>query len=193
LQSTKKKTYRNEKLFFLFTGDENSFETMISNFVCKLKECTLKFSDSEFYFDAEYSGGNKIDKINPITKEIGLNLRIYCKRKDTIIETMNRITTKTINVSGNTETPAILEITPSIDIIDIVLTGLSDDLIIIRNLTGGKTVILNGEDSTVTVEGINKFTDTDMWEFPKLKPGSNVIIVNRSNVDINIKYKPRWI
>ncbi|MBS6503825.1 MAG: phage tail protein, partial [Clostridium sp.] len=35
---------------------------------------------------------------------------------DEITETINRTTSKTINVVGNSETPAIVEITPSIDL-----------------------------------------------------------------------------
>lgn len=113
--------------------------------------------------------------------------------KDQLTETMNRISTKTINVPGNTETPAIVEITPSVSIIDTVLTGLSDEPMTVKNLTGGKKLIIDGEEGTVTVDGINKFSDTDMWEFPRLKPGANTITVSRNNVDINIKYKPRFI
>lgn len=110
-----------------------------------------------------------------------------------VLETMNRITSKTINVKGNEETPAIVEITPSVSIIDIVLTGLSDEPIILKNLTGGKKVIVDGEEGLITVDGANKFGDTDMWEFPRLRPGANTITVSRNNVDINIKYKPRFI
>lgn len=112
---------------------------------------------------------------------------------DQITETMNRITTKTINVPGNEETPVIVEITPSVSIIDIVLTGLSDEPMTIKNLTGGKKLIIDGEEGLVTVDGVSKFNDTDMWEFPRLKPGANTITVSRNNVDINIKYKPRFI
>ncbi|WP_443660663.1 phage distal tail protein [Clostridium algidicarnis] len=52
---------------------------------------------------------------------------------------------------------------------------------------------MNGEDGTVLQDGINKFTDTDMWDFPSLKPGSNTIALSKNTVDINIKYKGRWI
>lgn len=32
-----------------------------------------------------------------------------------------------------------------------------------------------------------------MWGFPRLKPGANTITVSKNNVDITIKYKPRFI
>ena len=112
---------------------------------------------------------------------------------DQITETMNRLITKTINVSGNTKTAAIVEITPAIAIASLTLTGLSDESIIIDNLEVGKKVIINGEEGTVTVDGTNKFTDTELWEFPRLKAGANTITVDKSSTDITIKYKPRFI
>ncbi len=148
-------------------------------------KCLLdKFTVSEVLFDIleqKYSMG------------IYMVLTYTESYMDQITETMNRITTKTINVPGNEETPVIVEITPSVGIIDIVLTGLSEEPITIRILTGGKKVIIDGEEGLVTVDGVNKFGDTDMWEFPRLKPGANTITVSRNNVDINIKYKPRFI
>ena len=65
--------------------------------------------------------------------------------------------------------------------------------ILIKNLTANKTVILDGELQKVTVDGVNKYSDTDMWDFPRLKPGGNKITVNKNNCNIKIKYKPRFI
>ena len=106
---------------------------------------------------------------------------------------MNRIINKTINAIGNLTTPAIIEITPSVYISDIKLEGLADDPIIITNIDANKTVIIDGELQKVTVDGVNKYSDTDMWDFPRLIPGYNLIKVSRNNCDIKIKYKPRFI
>ena len=108
-------------------------------------------------------------------------------------ETINRITSKTINVAGNQVTPAIVEITPSIALVDLTLIGLDEDPIKIKNLVASKKIIINGEDGLVTVDGINKYGDTEMWQFPSLKPGANTITVDKNSVDITIKYKPRFI
>lgn len=107
-----------------------------------------------------------------------------------IVETMNRILTKTINVTGNVETPATLEITPSIDTIDLTLEGLTDEPIVIRNLKAGKKIVI--KEGLTTEAGVNKFNDIDMWEFPLLHPGANTITVSKSNVDISIKYNPMY-
>lgn len=107
-----------------------------------------------------------------------------------IVETMNRILTKTINVTGNVKTPATLEITPSIDTIDLTLEGLTDEPIVIRNLKAGKKIVI--KEGLTTEAGVNKFNDIDMWEFPLLHPGANTITVSKSNVDISIKYNPMY-
>ena len=104
---------------------------------------------------------------------------------------MNRVKSKTINVNGNTKVPCTGEITPSIDMIDLTITGVSEDPIVVRNLKGNKTIIIDGIEGTVLQEGENKFADTDMWEFPFLVPGTNTITVNKDTCNITIKYNIR--
>lgn len=110
-----------------------------------------------------------------------------------VVETANRVSTKSINVTGNLETPAIVEITPSIDIIDITIQGLDINPIVVKNLKQGKKVIINGEEGIILQDGVNKFADTVMWDFPKLKPGTNTITFSKNSCDLSIKYKPRWV
>lgn len=170
---------------------ESDIKSKIGTVINKSKECILKFEDN-FYYKSFLINSSTENTLKKETKKLILNFISY-SYKDEVIETMNRITNKTINVSGNLETPAIIEITPSIELIDLTLTGLDDSSIILKNLKANKKIIVDGENCTVTVDGANKFSDTDMWGFPKLKPGSNTITVNKSSVDINIKYKPRYI
>ncbi|MCE9677572.1 hypothetical protein LPC27_17580, partial [Paraclostridium bifermentans] len=49
---------------------------------------------------------------------IGYNL------ENEVIETINRVISKTIDVTGNIKVPIKLEITPVIDMIDLKITGL---------------------------------------------------------------------
>lgn len=116
---------------------------------------------------------------------IGYNL------ENEVVETINRATSKTIDVTGNIKVPIKLEITPIIDMIDLKITGLSDDPLIVKNLKNNKKIIIG--DGTVTQDGINKFEDTDMWEFPFLVPGKNTITLSKDTCNITIKYNPRFI
>jgi phage-related protein len=165
----------------------------MSNLTNLLKKCTLKFDDLDFYYDAVMVSNTSTKTIEIEKLVLKCEFNVGYAYKAEVTETMNRITSKAINVPGNLETPAIIEITPSIALIDIVLTGLGKKSIKINNVTASKKIILNGEDCTVTELGLNKFGDTELWSFPSLKQGSNTITSSRNNVDITIKYKPRFI
>ena len=124
------------------------------------------------------------------------------KYKDMIAELVGAVSGKTIDVQGDYETPCIIELTPSGSITTYTIkgaarnpvTGEAED-IIIKNLTAGKKVIIDGESCTVTDDGVNKYADTEMWEFPTLVPGSNILTFVSSSVacNVTIKYKPRYI
>lgn len=107
-----------------------------------------------------------------------------------------------LNVSGDYETPCIIELTPSGAITTYTIQGAARDPvtgeeedIVIKNLSAGKKVIIDGEACTVTEDGANKYAETEMWEFPTLVPGANALTFTSSSVpcDVTIKYKPRYI
>ncbi|WGX77582.1 hypothetical protein QJS64_20190 (plasmid) [Paraclostridium bifermentans] len=107
--------------------------------------------------------------------ELTLNFKSTFKLGEEISISINRITSKSIDILGNTKTPCILEITPVIDMIDLKINGVSEDPLAIRNLKENKTIIIDGIEGTVIQDGINKFADTDMWEFPFLVPGKTLL------------------
>lgn len=77
--------------------------------------------------------------------------------------------------------------------IDLKINGVSEDPLAIRNLKENKTIIIDGIEGTVIQDGINKFADTDMWEFPFLVPGKNTITLSKDTCNITIKYNPRFL
>ena len=176
---------------YLKGKSESDVKNKVGSLIDKCKECNLNFED-DFYYKSFLINSNTENTLRKDTKKLNLSFIGY-SYKEEVTEVMNRITSKTINVSGNLETPAIVEITPTTALADITLEGLADDPIIIKNLTANKTVVLDGELQKVTVDGMNKYGDTDMWDFPRLNPGTNTITVNKNNCDIKIKYKPRYI
>ena len=108
---------------------------------------------------------------------------------------------KEVSVQGVCETPCIIELTPSGAITSYTIKGAARDPvtgeaedIVIKNLSSGKKVIIDGEACTVTEDGANKYADTEMWEFPTLLPGSNTLTFVSSSVpcSVTIKYKPRY-
>lgn len=109
-------------------------------------------------------------------------------------------TVQIILAEGNLTTPCDIEITPKTNIAQIQLFGAfydqvsgSDVGITIKNLKQGKKIVISGDDCTVLQEGKNKFSETEFWEFPHLRPGNNTISCTSDQCDIVIKYKPRYM
>ncbi|ADL50563.1 phage distal tail protein [Clostridium cellulovorans] len=170
---------------------QNVMEKM-SSLSRQLMECTIKFKDMDFYYDAiltnaKYEKSVRKDKVRVIYEFIS-----GYGYKPMITVTANRIYSKTVVVDGNIETPAIIEITPSANIIDMTITGFGS-IFTMKNLTAGQKIIIDGEDRIVTQNGINKFADFEAFEFPKLQTGSNTLAFSKNTCDITIKYKPKSI
>ncbi|QNO14919.1 phage tail family protein [Alkalicella caledoniensis] len=176
----------------LFVGPAQEFETNSSELIHFIgDECTLKFNDMEFFYDAEYIEANITKSVAQKAKQLTLSFNAYSKYKEEVIEIANRVSSKTLNVPGTIKTPAIVEITPSINLAAITITGFGESFTI-NNLTAGNKITVDGQQCTVLQNGQNKFLDYEGWGFPKLKPGINNVSFSTSNTDITIKYKPRW-
>lgn len=110
------------------------------------------------------------------------------------------ITTLTVVNPGNLNTPAVLELLPSISTIPVTLRGIcrnpltgEDDSVTVRNLTTDKKVIIDGETGLITQDGVQKAGDVDLWELPLLAPGVNTITCDNANITMTIKFKPRYM
>ena len=162
----------------------------ISNLFSQLKICTVKFNDIDFYFDCTIAS-KKVTHHNALEKTVEVELKSSYFYKSEITETMTNITSKTINVTGNTETQAVVTVTVPSDTITLTITGFREP-IVINNLKANTPIVIDGEDGTVLQGTSNKYGDTDMWEFPVLEPGANTIASSTASCTIQIKYKPRW-
>ncbi|WP_278682864.1 phage distal tail protein [Paraclostridium bifermentans] len=177
-----------------FRGDNrDSILKEISNLVSLLRnKSTLKFDN----YSNSYICFLENNDIQPTIRKDRYILALSFlgfEIGDEIVETFNRTKSKVIDVTGNLEVPIKIEITPVIDMIDLTITGVSEDPLIVKNLKGDKTIIIDGIEGTVTQDDINKFADTDMWEFPFLVPGKNNISVSKDTCNITIKYNPRFL
>lgn len=163
----------------------------ISNFLVHVTECDIKFenlsNNYHCYYDSHSIEETKIDEW------LFLNIEfVGYEYSDELISNIDYLQTGVINNIGNKSTTAILEVIPRIDLIDLEISGLTETPITIKNLKANKKIILNGEEGTVTVDGINKFDDVDMWEFPFLVPGENKIKISKDSAKIAVKYKAIW-
>ncbi len=173
--------------------DRNTAYKNISNFMANfIDEADIKFNNLEHYFHVYLINSSIEDTEFDEWLYLNLELDGY-EYGEEVVEVMDGVTEKTIFVKGNMETPCIVEITPKADLSEITLRGFGDDPIVVRNLVKGNTVVIDGEKGKVTVNDVNKFSDIDMWEFPKLKVVENKLLIDKNVCKIKIMYKYKYI
>lgn len=182
------KTYIPISLSFSVKGDtEQEVLINISNLMNQLKECTLKFDDLDYVIDCTTDDQPDLTRINSTLYQLDIELEGYRKYKDYIAITANNALNTIINNPGNLEAPAVVEITPSVNLATITVGSFT-----VKNFTANKTVVVNTEDYLVLQDGVNKFADFD-GNFPILNPGTNTINISNASCNINVKFKPRWL
>lgn len=178
--------------FDMLCQNANELEIMKSNLINEIKKAILKFNDINFKYKVLLNSKPDVSYIMPGNEILKVKLLGYCFGNEIIVK-IKKEDSKNIKVRGNLKTPAIVEIVPSVDIIDLTINGLANDPIIIKNLHANKKIIINGKEGTVLEEGKNKFEDTDFWEFPFLNTGMNKISLSKNSCDVVVKYEPRYL
>ena len=117
-------------------------------------------------------------------------------------ETVHKTSYTTIYVynPGNVETPTVVEVTPLIGKTSLEIRGIvrdryqgEDKPVTIKKLAQSLPIILDGEKGLITAAGTNRISDVDTWGLPSLKPGENLIQLDQPDMDIKIRYKPRYL
>lgn len=110
---------------------------------------------------------------------------------DEEIVTFDAKTTGKMYVQGSRKTPATIEVTAKEK-----LTGytvkLGGETYTVKTLNAGKTMIIDGA-GKVTIDGANAFDAVDLWEFPKMEPGDNVVTFSSNKAKVVIRYVPMWL
>lgn len=89
-------------------------------------------------------------------------------------------------IAGNCETPAIVKITPAVNAETVVFNGIT-----VENVSG--PIVIDGIYTTIKDEdGNNIFADTDITEWPKLKPGENAMTIDGIAL-VELSYYPIYL
>jgi len=83
----------------------------------------------------------------------------------------------TIINNGTAAAPCRLTIVPQNDVMQMEITGLSDEPIRVSRVQRNTILVLDGINRTVTKDDQPAFNDYDAWEFPRLLPGINEISI----------------
>lgn len=95
---------------------------------------------------------------------------------------------------GTRNAPCVIEVMPLASMQRYAISGFGGDDIVLSNLTKGRAVVIDGKNGTVMENGVNKFGDCDIWEFPILVPGTeNSITFSSVHCDITVRYNPMWL
>lgn len=189
-----------EMEFIVIGETKTEAEKNASSIISELSQGKLELDNMNLMFEGELKEYSK-EFLKRWSYELIVKWKAWGKNeKEEIISFSSE--SKKIIVPGNLETPCIIELIPTGDILTYLLkacardpvTGEPED-ILIKNLRQGKKVVIDGENCTVTEDGKNKFADTEMWEFPSLVLGENTLTFVSSSVpcEVTIKYKPRYI
>lgn len=157
-----------------------------SNLANELKRAVIRFKDIDYLYDGYLSSFGSA----PVTTEwedITISFTALCTKEEKTIQ-LNKVLLQTFTIEGNLEVPCIYEIKPLTSIIDFQINEIK-----VHSLPINSTLIINGEDGTILLDGVNKFMDTELDEFPSLTPGVNTVTINNVNCEIKIKYKPRFV
>lgn len=98
---------------------------------------------------------------------------------------------------GSRATPVIVTILPTQNLEAFTIGGLTDDPIVVRDLTAGVEVVIDGRDgSSVERAGTtiaNKAKDVDLWEPPALKQERTALSFSETAPKVTITYTPIWL
>lgn len=96
--------------------------------------------------------------------------------------------------NGTAPSPCKITVQPKVDFVSLTIEGLSKEPIVVRNVLQDQTLVIDGENRTVTLNDQNYFDYYDGWEFPKVMPGENIVnIPGVSRARVAIEYQMRYI
>ena len=165
-----------------FVGtDENDAVTMMSSLTALFRQgVDIKLPDNYFYFCTL----DRIGKAFQVAPWIVQQTFTLSGFRHGPLKTHYLSTTGFITVDGNYDTEAIFEISTAD--LSVTVNGIT-----INNIGGN--IVIDGMAKTVTQNGINKFKDTNLTEFPRLKPGVNQITIIGDAITVTVKYYPIYL
>lgn len=99
-----------------------------------------------------------------------------------------------VSNSGTAPSPCVITIIPKVDFLHLVIEGLTESPINFTGLKANQVLVIDGENKTVMVDGQDAFKNYDAWEFPKVQPGINQVIIEQgTQASISIEYNANYI
>lgn len=166
------------------TKDECSLNT--SNMISECQNCIIKVDNESFEYVAILTAFDFSETGVDFYNQVELTFSAV-KRLPLVVMTFESGEGMFQNV-GNVSSGVIFGITPNNDIETFTIND-----IVIKNLSSGHKFIIDGLNGKVTCNGINRFLDTNLIDFPKVSPGENIIYVSNNDVIVEVSYYPTFL
>lgn len=170
---------------FIFYGSKENIQKNMSRFIENIKYSIIRIGN--FYYEVNIKTTS--DPIVVTNNSCKLNLTFDLLNMYEAEKSITTNTNTTISIESPKPCYANLEISSNTSVIEAIIS-INDTNISVKNIKGNETVYIGS--GKVLAGGKSKIDDVDIWEFPILKPGSNTITVNRSDVNLTVKYNERW-
>lgn len=161
-------------------------ELTMSSIMSDFDSGELQLDNMNFTYDFDFKSEDR-ELVKRWLYSYKINLNAYSKKG--ILRTVEFTgKEKTILMEGTSKSPAIVTITPDIVLVNLTVTGITDEAITIKDIARNAKVVIDGQNCTITENGQNILDKTDLWEFPRLMPGKNIITLDNS-CSVKIDYR----
>lgn len=174
-----------EMVFYVGGASRQECDMHTSHLIAECRQCTIKTDEDSFEYlavltayDIEYSG---VDFYNEVTLTFSvikrMPLSVYTFTGGGVFRNV-----------GSIESGARITVTPKADIDELVVYGIT-----VKNLSANMPFIIDGILGEVKSNGINRFADTDLIDFPKAFPGNNTLEVSDNTCTVEVAFYPTFI
>lgn len=161
-------------------------ELTMSSIMSDFDSGELQLDNMNFTYDFDFKSEDR-ELVKRWLYSYKINLNAYSKKG--ILRTVEFTgKEKTILMEGTSKSPAIVTITPDIALVNLTVTGITDEAITIKDIARNAKVVIDGQNCTITENGQNILDKTDLWEFPRLMPGENIITLDNS-CSVKVDYR----
>lgn len=162
-------------------ADADATQRNAASLISACKRCTVRQGGSRFEYAAVLA--SYVDSDSGVLPYRSVTLTFGAVRRMPLV-------CSTLSGSGEVFNPGTdpsgvtYDITPESDLESFTINGIA-----CKNLSAGKTFTIDGIDGKVQSDGVNRFADTDISEFPKIQPGLNTIAMS-SPARVTVSFYP---
>lgn len=175
-----------EMVFYVGGASRQECDIHTSHLIAECRNCVIKTDDDSFEylsvlteFLIEATG---VDYYNEVTLTFSV-----IKRMPLSVYTFSGGGGIFRNV-GSIESGARITVTPVRDTNTLIVQGIT-----VKNLIANMPFVIDGIVGEVKSNGINRFADTDLIDFPKAYPGNNTLEISDNSCAVEVAFYPTFI